>query len=179
MAITVGVKDSNVVFETGVLACLDPDPAIEASRVNGVRVDRPDLDVAIISADHIDAEWASCPLIVCVDAHRAGNYRATNGNVAAVLDRNRLASDQLRGAVHAVASGLRLTYAPEDARPLDERSISVLSLLAAGASTSEISADLGYSERTIKAIVSRVGARLGTRTRAHAVATAMRMELIH
>ncbi|WP_237285825.1 helix-turn-helix transcriptional regulator [Streptomyces niveus] len=61
---------------------------------------------------------------------------------------------------------------------LTERETDVLRLVAEGCDTAEISAKLGYSERTIKNDVQTVMARLHLRNRAHAVAHAMRHGLI-
>jgi DNA-binding NarL/FixJ family response regulator len=61
---------------------------------------------------------------------------------------------------------------------LSEREIEVLRLLADGLDTSEIARRLSYSERTIKAILHDVTARFQLRSRAHAVAYAVRAGLI-
>ncbi|HSD78946.1 MAG TPA: helix-turn-helix transcriptional regulator [Solirubrobacteraceae bacterium] len=57
---------------------------------------------------------------------------------------------------------------------LTGREITVLRLLAAGDSTRDIATRLSYSERTVKNIVHDVLSKLGGRTRAHAVALAVR-----
>ncbi|MGW8451335.1 response regulator transcription factor [Streptomyces niveus] len=61
---------------------------------------------------------------------------------------------------------------------LTERETDVLRLVAEGYDTVEISAKLGYSERTIKNDVQTVMTRLQLRNRAHAVAYAVRQGLI-
>jgi DNA-binding NarL/FixJ family response regulator len=61
---------------------------------------------------------------------------------------------------------------------LSEREIEVLRLLADGLDTSEIARQLAYSERTIKGILHDVTARFQLRSRAHAVAYAVRAGLI-
>lgn len=61
---------------------------------------------------------------------------------------------------------------------LNEREIEVLRLLAEGLDTSEIARRLSYSERTIKAVLHDVTARFQLRSRAHAVAYAVREGLI-
>ena len=61
---------------------------------------------------------------------------------------------------------------------LSEREIEVLRLLADGLDTGEIARRLSYSERTIKAVLHDVTTRLQLRSRAHAVAYAVREGLI-
>jgi DNA-binding NarL/FixJ family response regulator len=61
---------------------------------------------------------------------------------------------------------------------LAERELDVLRLLADGDSTRDIASRLSYSERTVKNIVHDILAKLGCRTRAHAVALATRRRLI-
>ncbi|TML61617.1 MAG: response regulator transcription factor, partial [Actinobacteria bacterium] len=64
------------------------------------------------------------------------------------------------------------------AGPLDERRLEVLRLLAAGETTKSISVKLAYSERTIKTVIRDLQNELSARSRAHAVAEAMRQGLI-
>jgi DNA-binding NarL/FixJ family response regulator len=61
---------------------------------------------------------------------------------------------------------------------LSERDVQVLCLMADGHSTAGIARDLAYSESTIKNIIHAIVRELGARNRAHAVATALRMQLI-
>jgi DNA-binding NarL/FixJ family response regulator len=61
---------------------------------------------------------------------------------------------------------------------LSEREVEVLRLLADGLDTGEIARRLSYSERTIKAVLHDVTARFQLRSRAHAVAYAVREGLI-
>ncbi|MGI8791844.1 MAG: LuxR C-terminal-related transcriptional regulator [Acidimicrobiales bacterium] len=61
---------------------------------------------------------------------------------------------------------------------LTEREIEVLRLVSEGLDTSEIAAQLAYSERTIKNVIHDVTARLNLRNRSHAVAYAVRQGLI-
>jgi DNA-binding NarL/FixJ family response regulator len=98
--------------------------------------------------------------------------------VLAVLTRNRVSADQLVSAVRAAAVGLSIQPTPRPPGSLDSRSIEVLQLLAEGAATKEISHRMGYSERTIKGIIRDISIGLGARSRAHAVATALREHLI-
>lgn len=61
---------------------------------------------------------------------------------------------------------------------LSDREIDVLRLVAEGHATSEIAAQLCYSERTIKNVIQGITTRLNLRNRSHAVAYAMRQGLI-
>jgi DNA-binding NarL/FixJ family response regulator len=71
---------------------------------------------------------------------------------------------------------------PFDAVPavpaLDERERSILELLAEGRDTAEIALTLCYSERTVKGVIHGLTTRLQLRNRSHAVAFALRNELI-
>jgi DNA-binding NarL/FixJ family response regulator len=69
---------------------------------------------------------------------------------------------------------------PEPPRPpgLSERDMEVLRLMADGHSTAGIARDLAYSESTIKNIIHAIVRELGARNRAHAVAMALRNQMI-
>lgn len=172
--VIVGVCDSNVVFETGVLACMTEDPTIEVHKVDAHDVGPGAYDVIVTSPDNVDLLGSVAPLVLCADV----GEDAMGDAVAAVLPRSTVTPDQLIGAVHAAGVGLRLNNQPTLPTGMDQRSIAVLGLLADGASTKDISVELGYSERTVKAVVASIGAQLGSRTRAHSVATALRQSLI-
>jgi DNA-binding CsgD family transcriptional regulator len=66
-------------------------------------------------------------------------------------------------------------FHPEELTP---RELSVLKMLADGLATREIAEELSYSERTVKNIVREVLDKLSCRTRAHAVALAVRHGVI-
>lgn len=61
-----------------------------------------------------------------------------------------------------------------DPRRLADREIEILRLLAHGAGTTEIAKQLAYSEGTVKHVLHTMTTRFGFRTRAHAVAVALR-----
>lgn len=63
---------------------------------------------------------------------------------------------------------------PEVGPVLDEREVTVLTLVAEGLDTIEIAQRMCYSERTIKNVLHDVTSRLGLRNRSHAVAHAIR-----
>jgi len=61
---------------------------------------------------------------------------------------------------------------------LSDRDMEVLRLMADGHSTAGIARDLAYSESTIKNIIHAIVRELGARNRAHAVAMALRNDMI-
>jgi DNA-binding NarL/FixJ family response regulator len=63
-------------------------------------------------------------------------------------------------------------------RGLTTREVDVLRLVADGLETREIASKLSYSERTVKNVLHEVTTRLQLRNRAHAVAYALRHDLI-
>ncbi|GIF14609.1 helix-turn-helix transcriptional regulator [Actinoplanes teichomyceticus] len=63
-------------------------------------------------------------------------------------------------------------------RGLTTREVDVLRLVADGLETREIASQLSYSERTVKNVLHEVTTRLQLRNRAHAVAYALRHDLI-
>lgn len=133
-------------------------------------------DVAVVSATVAAEHRIPCPLVVC----GISNGRVAPGNdVVATLDRSTLGVGQLLACVHAASAGLRVSTAETRAPSrLDRRGLDVVGLLAGGAGTREIADELGYSERTIKGVIREVQLTLGTRTRAQAVAEAMRQGLL-
>ena len=89
-------------------------------------------------------------------------------------------SDLLARLLDQVGKLQRQVLAPRGLRfsGLSEREIEVLRLLADGLDTGEIARRLSYSESTIKAVLHDVTARFQLRSRAHAVAYAVREGLI-
>lgn len=63
-------------------------------------------------------------------------------------------------------------------RLLSPRRLQVLALVAEGASDGEIALALGISSTTVAWYVQEIRSRLGARSRAHAVALAMRQGLL-
>jgi len=61
---------------------------------------------------------------------------------------------------------------------LNDREVKVLRLLSDGSDTREIAIRLRYSERTVKTIIQDITHRFGLRNRSHAVAYALRHNLI-
>jgi DNA-binding NarL/FixJ family response regulator len=124
---------------------------------------------------------------------------AAEAGVSGLLRRSEVTSERLLEVVGKVAAGeaavpsdllarlldqvgrlQRQVLSPRGLRfsGLSEREIDVLRLLADGMDTGEIARRLSYSERTIKAVLHDVTTRLQLRSRAHAVAYAVREGLI-
>ena len=124
---------------------------------------------------------------------------AAEAGVSGLLRRSEVTSERLLEVVGKVAAGEAAVPPDVLARLLDqvgrlqrqvlsprglrfsgvsEREIEVLRLLADGMDTGEIARKLSYSERTIKAVLHDVTSRLQLRSRAHAVAYAVREGLI-
>jgi DNA-binding NarL/FixJ family response regulator len=124
---------------------------------------------------------------------------AAEAGVSGLLRRSEVTSERLLEVVRKVAAGEAAVPADLLARLLDqvgrlqrqvlsprglrfsglsEREIEVLRLLADGMDTGEIARQLSYSERTIKAVLHDVTTRFQLRSRAHAVAYAVREGLI-
>ncbi len=124
---------------------------------------------------------------------------AAEAGVSGLLRRSEVTSERLLEVVGKVAAGeaavpsdllarlldqvgrlQRQVLSPRGLRfsGLSEREIEVLRLLADGLDTGEIARRLSYSERTIKAVLHDVTARFQLRSRAHAVAYAVREGLI-
>ena len=176
--IDVAVFDEHEIFRRGLVGCLAGDSLLhvvaDAAEPSSVAV-----DVAVVSAFVAATGLAlDYPLVVCGGWDAINRDLTQEDRVFAVLARNSLSPDQLVSAVRAAAVGLHVQPQPHAPGALDRRSVEVLQLLADGAATKEISQRLGYSERTIKGIIRDINVGLGARTRAHAVATALRENLI-
>lgn len=175
--IRVGVVDEHEVFRRGVVACLDEDEDIVVVELDSSDFEA-DIDVAVLSAAVAGTAELRAPTVVCAANPSEVNGIATQPNVMAVLPRRSVTPSQLVAAVRAAAAGLRIAVEGTETPGLDERSRAVLRLLAEGAGTREISQALGFSERTIKATIYDIERDLGARNRAHAVAEAVRQNLI-
>jgi DNA-binding NarL/FixJ family response regulator len=182
MTIRAVVVEENDIFRRGLVACLadsaafevvsawaDPPVGPEAAAVSD------NIDVAVVSSTAAPRTELTCALVICANASFVG---ANDDRVFALLPRNGLTSEMLGAAVHGAAVGLKLSRREQFSPQLDERRLRILRLLADGANTEEISRCIGYSQRTIKGLVASIEVELGSRTRAQAVATAIRGELI-
>jgi DNA-binding NarL/FixJ family response regulator len=175
----VAIVHEHEIVHRGLSACLGDEASVEVVHEVGSDSSGVHVDVAVLSSRGL-LEWtADCALVVCADEHEPRSFE--DARVLAVLPLATLSCEQLVAAVHAAAAGLRV----EPERPpgpapdrLDERRLSVLRLLAEGASTRAIADKLSYSERTVKALIYEIQSELGASTRAQAVAEALRLGLI-
>jgi DNA-binding NarL/FixJ family response regulator len=182
VTIRVAVVDESEIFRRGVVACLDDNASFEVCSVSSgalVGADRVaidgDVDVAVVSARVARQASLACALVVCAsDPFTIPD----GGQVLALLPRKGLTAEQLVAAVHGAAVGLKVSRYESALPRLDERRLRILQLLAEGATTEEISESLRYSQRTIKGLVASIQSELQSSTRAQAVATAIRSELI-
>ncbi len=176
-SIDVAVFDEHEIFRRGLVACLNADPLLtvvaEAPTPSGAVA-----DVGVVSISASSSRQLDYPLVVCGGWDAVYSALAKDDRVFAVLPRNTISPDQLVSAVRAAAVGLHVQPPLQASGVLDKRSVEVLHLLADGAATREISERMGYSERTIKGIIRDITVGLGARTRAQAVATAVREQLI-
>ena len=175
--IDVAVFDEHEIFRRGTVGCLAADPLMRVV-AEGSEPMPVDADVAVVSMRVATNHEFRCPLVVCDPGEPTTKPLTADDGVLAVLIRNHVSADQLVSAVRAASVGLSIQPSPRPSGSLDSRSIEVLQLLAEGAATKEISDKMGYSERTIKGIIRDISIGLGARSRAHAVATALREHLI-
>jgi DNA-binding NarL/FixJ family response regulator len=173
--IKVGVFDDHEIFAHGVMAVVGEDPTI--GRVTVDPGDAGDVDVAVTSFPRMVDLGLSCPVVVCVTERELAVMPSLEA-ASAVLLRESVTPEQLLGALHAAAAGLRIEAATSVPDVLDTRCREILRLLADGAGTREISEVLGYSERTIKGAIQQAQQLLGARSRAQAVAVALKSALI-
>jgi len=138
-------------------------------------------------------------MLIAAALDEATVIAAAEAGVSGLLRRSEVTGERLLEVVGKVAAGEAAVPADLVARLLDqvgrlqrqvlsprglrfsglsEREIEVLRLLADGLDTGEIAHRLSYSERTIKAVLHDVTARFQLRSRAHAVAYAVREGLI-
>jgi DNA-binding CsgD family transcriptional regulator len=175
----VGIVHEHDVLRHGIAGCLREDESLSVvfAVAEGPAPER--VDVAVVSAHALASVTFDCPLVLFYEhAPRAAAPRGAG--VYATLSLPRLTAEQLVASVRAAAAGLKvseLESAPARSR-LDERRLEVLRLLAAGETTKTISERLSYSERTIKTLIRDVEYELSARSRAQAVAEAIRQGLI-
>jgi DNA-binding NarL/FixJ family response regulator len=146
------------------------------------------------------ANTASTP-VVLVARHLSGigPMDLVERRVMAVLPRGHVTGERLVSAIESVVAGgavlptdvlgellrqlaqlQREVLTPQGLCPsgLSTREVDVLRHVADGLDSAEIAARLNYSERTVKLVLHRLTTRLSLRSRAHAVAYAIRSGLL-
>lgn len=165
-----------------VAATLPPGGGVSATRrlVATSEAGRPAVLVLGTSAD--DA------LVVDVVASGAAGFVRKDGSPRAIVDAIRSLGDGgaviSPSATRALVGWLqsRLPAAPSAPTVVDRlsrREQEVLRLVAAGASSREVSRDLGISQATVRSHVHHILTKLHARDRAHAVSVAYRRGLLH
>ncbi len=204
--ISVYVYANDPILQAGVGSQLRASP--EVAVVDQAELDKADVAVVVTDLVDETVlrilraiQRGSAPRTVLIAAalDESTVIAAAEAGVSGLLRRTEVTSERLLKVVAKVAAGEAAVPADLLARLLDqvgrlqrqvlsprglrfsglsEREIEVLRLLADGLDTGEIARQLSYSERTIKAVLHDVTARFQLRSRAHAVAYAVREGLI-
>lgn len=174
------------------------DDALDEADVAVVAVEEVDEEcLRVIRALQRNASPRVVLMVSTIDTR--GLFEAVEAGIAGILRRHEANVDAMAEAVRSAARG-HGTLPPDlisrmlgqvrqiqhdVLRPqglgfggMSDREVCVLRLVADGLATSEIAAELAYSERTIKNVIHDVTSRLQLRNRSHAVAYAMRQGLI-
>ena len=207
MTIRVLITDDHGVVRQGLRMYLGLDPELEVvgEAANGeealrmARELRPDVVLmdllmpvmdGIAATGMIRAELPEVEVIaltsVLEDASVSGAVRA--GAIGYLLKNTE--ADDLGRAIKAAADGqvqlapeaasrlMREVRAPESPEPLTERETEVLELMARGKANKQISHALFIGEKTVKAHVSSILAKLGVQSRTQAALHAVRTGLV-
>jgi DNA-binding NarL/FixJ family response regulator len=204
--ISVYVYANDPILQAGVVSQLRGNP--EVAVVGQADVDQADVAIVVTDLVDETVlrilraiQRGSAPRTVLIAAvlDESTVIAAAEAGVSGLLRRCEVTAERLLEVVGKVAAGEAAVPADLLARLLDqvgrlqrqvlsprglrfsglsEREIEVLRLLADGLDTGEIARRLCYSERTIKAVLHDVTARFQLRSRAHAVAYAVREGLI-
>lgn len=155
-----------------------PDVAILALRLpwlDGIDVARAAARVAPQTAILLQAHYDD----------RAAVAEAVEAGARGVIRAHATPAD-LRSAIETVAAGgtyvdslLVAPRAPASRPRVTRRELDVLSLVAEGLSNTDISYRLDIAPATVRVHLANTRAKLRAANRAHAVATAFRLELIH
>ena len=174
------IVDEHEVFRRGVVSVLAEDPCVQIIHESAHGAPPPSSDVVVASPLAFGDIDPSHPVVVCWGSSDRP-LAPPNGRRVAIMERDRLRSDELVAAVRALAAGLCLERAG-NGQPvpgeLDLRRRHILQLLSQGADTRGISASLFYSERTVKGLIRDIEQQLSARNRAEAVAKGIRLGLI-
>jgi DNA-binding CsgD family transcriptional regulator len=177
------VVEEHEVFRRGLVASLGDHAAFVVSEDHDddLSTGTEPADVAVTSDISASGRRFHCPLVVCTAEPAVRRLPHPGNVVAGVLLRATMTEVQLYATVNAVAAGLRVnadTYALAVEYEIDGRAARVAELLANGCTTSEIATDVGYSERTVKKVITELERALSARSRAQIVAHAIRGGLI-
>jgi DNA-binding NarL/FixJ family response regulator len=158
--------------------------------------------VVLVAARTAAEALAACPplcgnvrVVVMADTFtREDVVRALHAGVSTFLQTSRTTPAQLASALHALRDGEgRMPHEvlvralggaadpnrlPVPPPRLTTRQVAVLRLMADGLGNADIARTLSCSEHTVKNVIYELMARLHARNRAHAVATAVRRNLI-
>ncbi|HEV7808707.1 MAG TPA: LuxR C-terminal-related transcriptional regulator [Solirubrobacteraceae bacterium] len=173
------VVDEHEVFRRGVVSVLTEDPLVEIIHVSADGAPPAAADVVVASPRAFREIDPAYPVVVCWGSSDRP-LDATSGRRVAIMERDRLRSDELVAAVRALAAGLSLEQTSGRTVPqeLDPRRRHVLQLLSEGVDTRGISASMFYSERTVKGLIRDIEEQLSASNRAEAVAKGIRLGLI-
>jgi DNA-binding NarL/FixJ family response regulator len=204
--VSVYVYANDPILQAGVSSQLRESPVV--SVVDQTELDRADVAIVVADlVDEtilrilraIRRGGAPRTVLIAASLDEATVVAAAEAGVSGLLRRSEVTVERLIEVLEKVAAGeaavppdllarlldqvgrlQRQVLAPRGLRfsGLSEREIDVLRLLADGLDTAEIARRLSYSERTIKAVLHDVTARFQLRSRAHAVAYAVREGLI-
>ncbi|MBK1789399.1 DNA-binding response regulator [Prauserella sp. ASG 168] len=188
--VDVAVEASDAFSEAGLAGLLRPAPGLRI--VARRRLGDGGVLVAALdrfSARELDRLRSAAPVPTVVVTDVVAETMASTpaaGGVVAVLSRTGVSTQRLVSAVLGAAGGAGNLESPAvivdrhvspDA-PVTSRERTVLRLLADGLDTPGIAARLSYSERTVKNVIYELTRKLNLRSRAHAVAYALRAGLI-
>jgi DNA-binding NarL/FixJ family response regulator len=172
------VVDEHEVFRRGVVSVLQEDPCVEVVHESAEGRPTADCDVIVTSPAAFHDVDKSRPVVVCWGAADRP-LNPPDGRRVAIMERDRVRSEELVAAVCALAAGLcPLTREGQVSRDLDLRRRHILQMLSQGMDTRGISASMFYSERTVKGLIRNIEEQLNARNRAEAVAKAIRLGLI-
>ncbi|WCB93500.1 DNA-binding transcriptional activator DevR/DosR [Baekduia alba] len=192
--------DPDGIYRLGMCACLQALPEIERVDAAGSPAEAwastalAGADLVIVSVDVEQSasmiaqlhERIGCRVLAIASGQQQEAVLAAIGaGAVGVLSKRGLTSDALAAQVRAALHGAGLVP-PElltsltglqggrDSGRLTNREQSVLALFAAGKVTREVASELAYSERTVKSVLHEAVTKLGARSRAQAIAFAVR-----
>jgi DNA-binding CsgD family transcriptional regulator len=175
----VGIVHEHDVFRRGIESWLSEDQLLSLRYAVAEEPPSQSVEAVVVSARAVTVPTLTCPLVL-VDEASACAFGLRSPRVYAALSFGTVTPEQLIASVRAAAVGLRTEQPDFQSLPrrFDERRLQILRLLASGETTRAISTRLCYSERTIKSLISDLEYELKAKSRAQAVAEAIRQGLI-